>query len=61
MIDKILRFENFEDIKEFMKVKYKININHANKNNYNFILSDDQRNKIYKIYKKDFELLKYQK
>lgn len=63
MIDKILRFENFEYIKKFMKLRYKINISHENKNNYNknFILTDDQRNKIYKIYQKDFKLLKYSK
>ena len=63
MIDKILRFENFDYIEKFIKIKYNININHINKNETknNIILNDIQKNKIYNIYKNDFILLKYSK
>jgi hypothetical protein len=63
MIDKILKFENFEYIKKFMKLKYNVNINHENKNNSkkDIILRDEQKDKIYKIYEKDFILLNYLK
>ena len=63
MINKILRFENFEYIKKFMKLRYKVNVIHENKNNSkkNITLTELQKDKIYKIYEKDFILLKYPK
>jgi len=63
MIDKILRFENFDYIKKFMKLRYKVNINHLNKNKEEnkIIFDEEQKNKIYNMLKTDFILLKYPK
>jgi chondroitin 4-sulfotransferase 11 len=63
MIDKIFQFENFDYIENFIKIIYDVNINHINKNETknNIILNDEQKNKIYNIYKNDFILLKYSK
>ena len=61
MINKILRFENFEYVKKFIKIRYKAKVEHTNnnKNKQKLELTTNQKNKIYKIYEKDFILLKY--
>ena len=63
MINKILRFENFKYIKKFILLKFKKNLQHDNNNNKKekIILTDEQKEKIYQIYHKDFILLKYDK
>lgn len=62
MINKILQFENFEYVKKFVKIRYKANVEHtnSNKNKQKLELTTTQKNKIYKIYEKDFILLKYE-
>jgi chondroitin 4-sulfotransferase 11 len=63
MINKILRFENFEYVTKFVNTRYNTNLKHLNdnKSKKNIILNDIQKNKIYDIYKNDFILLKYEK
>ena len=63
MINKILRFENFEYITKFIKIRYKKDVKCLNKNNNSnkIILNQNQKNKIYEIYNKDFTLLSYPK
>jgi len=62
-VDKIFKFENFEEITKFIKSKYNCIVGHEQKNKVldKIILSEKQKNKIYEIYKKDFEILKYNK
>jgi hypothetical protein len=62
-VHEIFKFENFENVKKFMKSKYNCDINHENQNKVSnrIILSQKQKDRIYEIYMKDFKLLKYDK
>ena len=61
-IDHLLRFENFDDIKNFFMKKYAVVLTHHNHNQLNtgFSLNQNQKQRIYNIYKKDFEILGYE-
>lgn len=63
MVNELFRFEAFNYIKEFMKNKFNVNVNHLNKKviNKEIKLTLSQKNKIYEIYKKDFTLLEYKR
>ena len=60
-MDHLLRFENFDIIKEFFMNKYAVSLEHHNHNvlNTSFQLNQDQKQRIYNIYKKDFEIFGY--
>lgn len=60
-MDHLLRFENFDIIKEFFMNKYAVSLEHHNHNllNTGFQLNQDQKQRIYNIYKKDFEIFGY--
>ena len=62
-VNKIFRFESFNEIDVFLKEKYKaIGNQHQKKSgNKKYVLSDEDKNRIYTIYKKDFELFGYPK
>lgn len=61
MVDKLYKFENFNEITNDFKEKYNLNIPHLQKGVYKFKieLSDDQQKFIYELYKKDFEYFGY--
>lgn len=63
MVNKILRFENFSHINKFIKIRFKKDLQWLNKNKYSekIILNQEQKDKIYEIYEKDFTLLSYPK
>ena len=63
MVNKILRFENFSHITKFIKTRFKKDLQWLNKNKYSekIILNQEQKDKIYEIYEKDFTLLSYPK
>ena len=62
-VNKIFRFESFNEIDVFLKEKYQATGNQHQKKSGNkkYILSDEDKNRIYTIYKKDFELFGYPK
>lgn len=64
-VDKIFKFENFNNVLQFLKEKYDINTNfykHLKVHNGNKLnLTQNQKNIIYNLYKKDFELFNYPK
>lgn len=65
MINKLFKFEEFEKIINFLNKKNydlrkKKNFN-VSKNDKKIILNNNQKNKIYELYKKDFEIFKYEK
>lgn len=71
-IDRLFKFENFDEVKNFLKeelnityvphlIKRSSNIHLQKKKNNNIELTDKQKELIYEIYKKDFILLNYKK
>lgn len=63
-VDKLFKFENFNEIEFFLKEDLEIkNIPHWHKRSKSktIELTSKQKAKIYKMYKKDFELLNYEK
>ena len=60
-VDHLLRFENFDNVKNFFMKNYAVSLKHENYNSLNkdFELNNNQKKRIYNIYKKDFELLGY--
>jgi hypothetical protein len=60
-VNKIFKFEEFEKINKFLK-KYNNNkLEHTVKNKFkkNIVLTSDQKNRIFSLYKKDFLLFNY--
>ena len=65
MVNKLFKFEEFPKIINFLNKKSynlrkKKNFN-VSKNNKKIILNNTQKNKIYELYKKDFEIFEYEK
>ena len=65
MVNKLFKFEEFPKIINFLNEKNynlrkKKNFN-VSKNNKKIILNNTQKNKIYELYKKDFEIFEYEK
>ena len=64
MIDYIFKFEDFENAVGFIKSKFKLNGNlpHLNKGGREeLILTEEQKEKIYQMYKVDFDIFNYAK
>jgi hypothetical protein len=64
MIDHIFKFEDFENAVGFIKSKFKLNGNlpHLNKGEREeLILTEEQKEKIYQMYKVDFDIFNYTK
>ena len=63
MVNKLFKYENFEEVEDYLKTNYdvkempKVNVCKEEK----LTLSNAQKERIYNIYKKDFELLGYPK
>lgn len=65
VVDKLFKFEEFNEILKFLNekkynTKKEKNLN-VSKNKEKIILNNNQKKKIYELYKKDFEIFKYEK
>ena len=61
MVKNLFKLENIDEIKDFLK-KYDLLMLHKNKGkktNEEVILTNEQKERFYNIYKKDYELLEY--
>jgi hypothetical protein len=62
IIDKLFRYENMDEIKLFLKEKYDVSLPHLNKSkNDKLEFTNLQKDKIYQIYQKDFDIFNYPK
>ena len=65
IVDKLFYFEKYDEVDEFLLKNFDItDQNIYNEGEYkknDIILTDIQKEKIYKIYKKDFEIFGYEK
>lgn len=62
-LDKVLRFESFEEVDNFLKDKFgAVGNEHQKKSgNKKYVLTSQDKERIYAMYQKDFELFGYEK